>query len=101
MQIRKEQELQSYFGKDLIVVTDAQDIRDDWILPAEQVISPDSNVTLTTKLALSFAHSCCGNELSLMWLILNQSLLWSNFTDIKEFFQSYRGDASDLLHCKR
>jgi hypothetical protein len=28
-------------------------------------------------------------------------LLWSNFTDIKEFFQSYRGDASDLLHCKR
>jgi hypothetical protein len=111
MQIRKVKELQSYFGKDLIVVTDEQDIQDDWILPAEQVISPDSNVTLTTKLALSFGHSCCGIERSIMWLIQNQDyydyawimeddVLWSNFTDFTDFFQSYSGDDTDLLHCK-
>jgi hypothetical protein len=109
MQIRKIRELQSYFHKDLIVVTDAQDIRDDWILPAEQIISPDSNISLTTNLALSPPPLCCGVERSIMWLILNQDnyeyawvmeddVLWSNFTDFTDFLQSHRGDDTDLLH---
>jgi hypothetical protein len=111
MQMRKVRELQSYFDKDLIVMTDEQDIRDDWILPAEQVISPASNISLTTKLALSPPPLCCSIERSIMWLILNQDkyeyawimeddVLWSNVTDLKDFFQSSRSDDTDLLHSK-
>jgi hypothetical protein len=109
MQIRKVQELQSYFGKDLIVVTDEKDIRDDWILPAEQVISQDSNISLTRTKALNYY--CCGIERSLMWLVQNRDyydyawvmeddVMWSNFTDLKDFFQSYSDshDDTDLLH---
>jgi hypothetical protein len=108
MQIRKVRELESYFGKNLFVATDEQDIRGDWILPAEQIISPESNITLTRTKALS--SYCCGQERSLMWLVLNQEhydyawimeddVLWTNFTDLKDFFQLYsHDDDTDLLH---
>jgi hypothetical protein len=107
MQIRNILELHSYFDKDLFVVTDKTDFGDDWILPAEQVISPYSNVTLSTKTMLSV---CCGIERSIMWLILNQDyyncawimeddIAWSNFTDLKDFFHLYSlDDDTDLLH---
>jgi hypothetical protein len=106
-QRRKLMELQSYFGKDLIVSTENHSAVDWSTLPPMQVISPDSNIALTTK--KKFSNVCCGQERAIMWLIQNQNhydyvwvieddVLWSNFTDLADFFQSYSHDDTDLLH---
>jgi hypothetical protein len=125
-QRRKVKELHSYFRHDLYVVTDQEVVEiirtsaddEDWVLPIQQIVSPSStasnNVTLTTTKA--FSHRCCAQERSIMWLIQNQhvydyawvmedDVLWSNFTDLADFFQSYKNshddnddDAADLLH---
>ena len=63
-------ELQSYFGKDLIVATENYSAVDWSILSPKQVISPNSNITLTTKKA--FTNYCCGQERAMMWLVENQ-----------------------------
>jgi hypothetical protein len=109
MQIGKIQELHSYFGERLIVVTDQNALQggDDWILPADQVVAKDSNVELTTTLALNYI--CCGIERAIMWLVENQDrydyawvmeddVLWSDFVDMKDFLNSFGRDKTDLLH---
>jgi hypothetical protein len=108
--MRKIQQLHSYFQQDLIVVTDEENIRNDWILPTTQIVSPTTvNVTLTSKLNLNFRKLCCGIERTIMWLIQNQhsydyawvmedDVHWSNFGDFQDFFESYRNDTTDLLH---
>jgi hypothetical protein len=111
MQRQKIKELQSYFGKDLIVATENSSAI-DWsilspILSPKQVILPDSNITLTTKKA--FTNYCCGQERAMMWLVENQDqydyawvmeddALWSNMTDLASLFDSYTGVGTDLLH---
>jgi hypothetical protein len=107
MQIRRIRELQSYFGRNLYVVTEKDLDNDDWILPPDQVVSPRSNVSLTNTLALNLI--CCGIERAINWLVENQDyyefawvieddVLWSNMTDLTDFFESYKGDDTDLLH---
>lgn len=109
--MQKISQLYSYFAQDLFVVTDEPDIRNDWVLPIQQIVSPSTwpNVTLTTKLNLNFRALCCGIERSIMWLIQNKDssdyawvmeddVHWSNFTDFRDFLESYKKDTTDLLH---
>jgi hypothetical protein len=117
MQMRKIRELHSYFGQDLYIVTETDlappgEDEDSWnyILPANQIVSPrNSNDTLTSTLALNYI--CCGIERAIMYLIHNREsydyawvmeddVLWSNMTDLADFFQSSSRDDNDidLLH---
>jgi hypothetical protein len=107
MRRRKIHELHSYFGEKLVVVTEHDALPTNWILPEEQVISTRSIIELTTTLARNII--CFGIERTVTWLIQNQhdydyawfiddDVLWSNFTDLADFFQSYSHDKTDLLH---